>query len=380
MRKLIEELEIKLTKDQRKWLELVYEKMINKERFTYRKLRTELFDSIPEDFNPNEIDSRLSNYNACDLTLLGIEYMHPEREMCHKTEQVILGIKQILLQNSENVVVDIEGVHEITKIDLAELDLIFGFIKDFRMTKLSDGSSTDGQYRQKSLRINDDRIFDNYLTFKSIEETIRLELENRENDTNNSNRPLKKRGLIKSRFGSSFGVGGLSNVFEENDDYSEDRNGITCYPIFKSPIPKINESLCFVLMPFKEEWSDEVWLNLIRPAVENMGLSCLRADSTHGLSIIEDIWTSMNQCAFIIADLSNVNPNVMYEMGIVHTIGKPNILITQDISKKPFDVGHLRQYEYEVTPSGVSRFTSKIQEVIKDIYDKNYPSFQFDKN
>lgn len=129
-------------------------------------------------------------------------------------------------------------------------------------------------------------------------------------------------------------------------------------------------------MPFREAWSDEVWSNMIRPAVEELGLQCLRADSIHGLSIIEDIWTSMNQCAFIIADLTKVNPNVMYEMGIVHTIGKPSILITQDISNKPFDVSHLRQYPYEVTPSGANKFKAKMHEAIQDIYVKNYPDYQ----
>jgi hypothetical protein len=93
-----------------------------------------------------------------------------------------------------------------------------------------------------------------------------------------------------------------------------------CKPIFRSRITQIDNKLCFVLMPFGEKWSDPVYKQ-IREVIDNLGLQCLRADNLTGQIIVEDIWAKINQCAFIIADVTTRNPNVMYELGIVHTVG-----------------------------------------------------------
>jgi len=115
-----------------------------------------------------------------------------------------------------------------------------------------------------------------------------------------------------------------------------------------------------------------VYEELIRKNVEDLGIQCLRADNLTGQIIIEDIWTKINQCAFIIADVTNRNPNVMYELGIVHTIGKPTILMTQDVSSIPFDFTHLRHYEYEDNSDGFREFSERLPQIIRNIYKERY--------
>ena len=48
--------------------------------------------------------------------------------------------------------------------------------------------------------------------------------------------------------------------------------------------------------------------------------------------IIEDIWKSINEAKFLIADVTGRNPNVFYEIVVAHTIGKSVIIISQDIN------------------------------------------------
>ena len=127
-------------------------------------------------------------------------------------------------------------------------------------------------------------------------------------------------------------------------------------------------------MPFTEEWSDRVYNRLIKQNIEAIGLQCVRADNLNGQIIIEDIWTQINQAAIIIADVTNKNANVMYELGIVHTLGKPTILLTQDIKNIPFDFTHLRHHDYKDNIESFEVFGKKLRQIIKEIHQTNYPN------
>ena len=68
--------------------------------------------------------------------------------------------------------------------------------------------------------------------------------------------------------------------------------------------------------------------------------------------IIQDIWSAINRAEIIVAELSGRNPNVFYEVGICHTLGKEVILLAQDIEDIPFDLRYLRVILYEPTYRG----------------------------
>jgi hypothetical protein len=146
----------------------------------------------------------------------------------------------------------------------------------------------------------------------------------------------------------------------------------TIRPIFTSVVTHINKKLAFVLMPFTEKWSDRLY-RLIQEELKELGIQCLRADNFTGEIVIEDVWVGINQAAFIIADMTNKNPNVMYEMGIVHTVGKPAILITQHLKGIPFDLTHMRHYGYEDNIDGFELLKTQLAKAVKGIYNKYYP-------
>lgn len=77
-------------------------------------------------------------------------------------------------------------------------------------------------------------------------------------------------------------------------------------------------------------------------------MRCRRADSDSvGSRIMSDVWRLTNEAIVIIADLSGSNPNVFYEVGLAHAIGKPVILLTSDTKDIPFDVRDIRAIHYD---------------------------------
>jgi len=134
----------------------------------------------------------------------------------------------------------------------------------------------------------------------------------------------------------------------------------------------IDEHLVFVLMPFDEDLT-RIYRSIIKPTVESLGLVCRRADDYKtNRAIIQDIWKAICEARIIIADLTNLNPNVMYELGVAHTVGKETILIYQRRDKEikfPFDIVHIRRIEYEDTATGGKKLENDLRETIKSILE-----------
>lgn len=139
-------------------------------------------------------------------------------------------------------------------------------------------------------------------------------------------------------------------------------------PIFEGRDFLINDKLVFMLSPFSEPFNT-IFTDHIKPTVENIdNIKCYRADNIYdNKPIIEDIWKSINEASIIISELTGRNPNVFYETGIAHTVGKEVILITQTIDDVPFDLRHLRCIVYEYTPRGIQLLESNLTNTINNI-------------
>ena len=83
---------------------------------------------------------------------------------------------------------------------------------------------------------------------------------------------------------------------------------------------------------------------------------------------MRDVWNGINNSRFLVAELSSRNPNVMYELGIAHTLGKEVILICQAHSEDvPFDFRHMRYFRYEYTPRGCATLEENLKKSIAEI-------------
>ncbi len=117
--------------------------------------------------------------------------------------------------------------------------------------------------------------------------------------------------------------------------------------VTKKVTKKKPKDMCFVLMPFKEPF-DTYFDAIISPAIEATGLDPVRGDSVFmSTSIVGDIWKKTQQAKVLIAELTEKNANVFYELGLAHALGKPVILISESMDDVPFDLRNYRVITYD---------------------------------
>jgi hypothetical protein len=105
----------------------------------------------------------------------------------------------------------------------------------------------------------------------------------------------------------------------------------------------------FVVMPFRERWSALVFEKMIKPAVEGACFSCVRGDVPPRVGDLgQTIWSSLMTAGLVIAEVSAPNPNVFYEVGLTHALGKDCFLLKQKAATVPADFGGSHYYEYDV--------------------------------
>src|SRR3989344_4808009 len=103
----------------------------------------------------------------------------------------------------------------------------------------------------------------------------------------------------------------------------------------------IEPALASAMMPFDAGFTD-VYAS-IQQASADAGLRCRRADDIwENAAIIQDVVALIDRSRIVICDCTGRNPNVFYEAGIAHTLGREVILITQNEQDIPFDLRHLR--------------------------------------
>lgn len=131
----------------------------------------------------------------------------------------------------------------------------------------------------------------------------------------------------------------------------------------RRPVPKVfklNDSAIpyknriSVMMPYSDKF--DVVYDVIKKTALKFNMECKRADdisSNH--AIIQDIVSLIDSSAMVVCDCSDLNQNVFYEMGIAHTLGREVFLITQSLKDIPFDIRHIRHFEYQSDGEGLDK-------------------------
>jgi hypothetical protein len=132
--------------------------------------------------------------------------------------------------------------------------------------------------------------------------------------------------------------------------------------------PDPRRASCFIVMPFSQEWSADVHRILAR-ACEAAGVRPVRGDDLFSpTDIIEDIWQSINAADFVIADITGRNPNVLYELGIAHTLAKPVLILSKEAADIPIDLATRRVILYgQKADAWREDLARTIQEVIAKV-------------
>lgn len=108
----------------------------------------------------------------------------------------------------------------------------------------------------------------------------------------------------------------------------------------------------FVAMQFAEPY-DTFYREVIQNQAEAAGYDVRRIDEKAGPGVIfQDIQREIQQSEIVIAEITPPNPNVFYELGYAHALGKPTILLAQRDAKLPFDMQSFRVVFYNDTIGG----------------------------
>lgn len=142
---------------------------------------------------------------------------------------------------------------------------------------------------------------------------------------------------------------------------------------------------CFVIMGYgvkvdyrtgRELDLDKTYHNIIKPVVEELGFTCIRADEIRHSGIIDvPMYQWLISADVVIADLSAYNPNAFYELGVRHAL-RPHttIAISESRLEPPFDVNHtvIRPYEHlgkDIGYTETMRFRQELKDSISAIID-----------
>ncbi len=129
--------------------------------------------------------------------------------------------------------------------------------------------------------------------------------------------------------------------------------------VFTISDPEVTEDvLVSAMMPFDASFAG-VYAS-IQGAAEDVGLRCRRADEIWETpAIIQDIVNLIDRARVVVCDCTGRNPNVFYEIGIAHTLGREVILLTQSEHDVPFDLRHLRYIRYLNNGEGLQQLRER---------------------
>lgn len=146
-----------------------------------------------------------------------------------------------------------------------------------------------------------------------------------------------------------------------------------------SATPAAEQRTCFVVMPISDRegypaghW-DRVYVGLIAPAAKAAGFKPELATSDRRANIIHAaIVKQLVSADLVICDVSDLNPNVMLELGIRQAFDKPVVVIKDEITANPFDLIPLRYEGYnsalrfDQVKASVATLTGAIEATMRD--------------
>lgn len=107
----------------------------------------------------------------------------------------------------------------------------------------------------------------------------------------------------------------------------------------------MSKTKVFVIMPFTDEFFESY--EMIKEHFSDNFEFSHAGDEDNQQNILADIIPPIYTADIVLADLTGLNPNVMYELGIAHSFNKKTIMLTRDdLGSLPFDLKQYRAKDY----------------------------------
>jgi molecular chaperone HtpG len=108
---------------------------------------------------------------------------------------------------------------------------------------------------------------------------------------------------------------------------------------------------CFIVCPFKTKYKDVI--NIVKETLQKYDIDAKTAEEINNINILSKVCQYIDNCDFAIVDISELNPNVMLELGLLIARRKPSVIIRNRASeeelniKVPSDIISIERIEYE---------------------------------
>ncbi|MCL2500787.1 MAG: nucleoside 2-deoxyribosyltransferase [Defluviitaleaceae bacterium] len=162
---------------------------------------------------------------------------------------------------------------------------------------------------------------------------------------------------------------GSINTLQRNGTINKIERGI--YTLRKNEDDK-NLKTCFVISPIGDEKSvirknaDQLFKHIILPVCKKCNFRADRVDQINDAgSITQNIFDNLENADLVIADITNHNPNVFYEMGYRERTKKPIIHLRKSGEGLPFDIAAIRTLDYDLTDlDSVDSIKDRLEKII----------------
>lgn len=141
-----------------------------------------------------------------------------------------------------------------------------------------------------------------------------------------------------------------------------------------------NKKRCFVVMGYgvrpdlssgKKINLDRVYKEIIKPVIKGCGYECVRGDEVLDSGLIdESMYYGILESDLVVADISTLNPNAIYELGVRHGVRRFRTIIMMESSDKFFfDLNHNRTitYVYYRSVKSFNKEASRVRETLEAI-------------
>ena len=142
-------------------------------------------------------------------------------------------------------------------------------------------------------------------------------------------------------------------------------------------VKKSEKRLCYIIMPFsehagidEEEWNS-AYKDIFKPAIEGSGLKyrCERSEISAG-AFTKEIVENMKNAHLVLADITGLNGNVMWELGVRHALSPRTVMVVREDAFDESMISDLKSYgvhTYKNNGSGITDFKKRIKETLKKI-------------
>ena len=160
----------------------------------------------------------------------------------------------------------------------------------------------------------------------------------------------------------------LQNDFVSTVQARQPERVVTFAPdVFRIPEKSVENNVLSVMMPFEAKFSGTY--KAIRTVCSKLKIECKRADDIWENSIlIQDVFDLIFTSRAVITDFTDRNPNVFYETGVAHTLGKIVIPITQSVGDIPFDLRHHRALTYLSNAEGLEKLEKDLEKKLRLVF------------